>query len=99
MASLFGEPVACGALRTLGAGVGEIKRMWVAPSARGLGIARRLLRELERVAKQHRLRAIRLDTNDSLTEAQQLYRSSGYREIERFNDNPYADHWFEKTLL
>lgn len=99
VASLFGEPVGCAALRTLGPGVGEIKRMWVAPAARGLGIARRVLRELERVAKQNRLRAIRLDTNDSLTEAQQLYRSSGYREIERFNDNPYADYWFEKTLL
>jgi DNA-binding MarR family transcriptional regulator/GNAT superfamily N-acetyltransferase len=99
VASLFGEPVGCGALRTLGPGVGEIKRMWVAPSARGLGIARRVLRELERVAKQRRLRAIRLDTNEALTEAQQLYRSSGYREIERFNDNPYADYWLEKTLL
>lgn len=98
VASLFGEAVGCGALRTLAPGVGEIKRMWVAPTARGLGIARRVLHELERVARQRRLRAIRLDTNASLTEAQQLYRSLGYREIERFNDNPYADYWFEKSF-
>ncbi len=98
VASLLGEPVGCGALRTLAPGIGEIKRMWVAPSARGLGIARRLLRNLEEVALRRKLRVIRLDTNASLTEAQQLYRSSGYRQIERFNDNPYADYWFEKRL-
>jgi ribosomal protein S18 acetylase RimI-like enzyme len=98
VASLLGEPVGCGALRTLGPGVGEIKRMWVAPSARGLGIARRLLHNLEQIALRRKLRVMRLDTNASLTEAQQLYRSSGYQEIERFNDNPYANYWFEKRL-
>ena len=98
VASLLGDPVGCGALRTLGTGVGEIKRMWVAPSARGLGIARRLLRNLEQIAARRKLRVIRLDTNASLTEAQKLYRSCGYKEIERFNDNPYADYWFEKRL-
>lgn len=98
VASLLGEPVGCGALRTIGPGVGEIKRMWVAPAARGLGIARRLLHDLEQVARRRKLRVIRLDTNASLTEAQRLYRSSGYREIKRFNDNPYADFWFEKRL-
>lgn len=97
LARLFGEPVGCGALRTLEPGVAEIKRMWVAPSARGLGIGRRLLKELEEVARRRRLRAIRLDTNGSLKEALKLYRSSGYREIGRFNDNPYAQHWFEKV--
>jgi DNA-binding MarR family transcriptional regulator len=98
LASLNGEPVGCGALRTVGAGVGEIKRMWIAPAARGLGVARRMLQELESIAGRRHLRVIRLDTNASLTEAQKLYRSSGYREIERFNDNPYADFWFEKQL-
>lgn len=88
----------CGALRAMEPGIGEIKRMWISPRARGLGIGRRLLAELERVAKQRKLRAVRLDTNESLTEALRLYRSAGYREIPRFNDNPYAHHWFEKTL-
>lgn len=98
IASLFGESVGCSALRTLEPGIGEIKRMWVAPSARGLGIGRRFLHELEGIARRRRMRAIRLDTNRSLNEALQLYRSSGYREIGRFNDNPYAHHWFEKVL-
>jgi len=99
IARLYGEPVGCGALHTLEPGIGEIKRMWISPRARGLGLGRRLLGELEQVAKKRRLHTIRLDTNGSLTEALQLYRSSGYREIERFNDNPYAEHWFEKNLV
>ncbi|MFZ0006680.1 MAG: helix-turn-helix domain-containing GNAT family N-acetyltransferase [Steroidobacteraceae bacterium] len=98
VARLFGEPVGCGALRTLEPRVGEIKRMWIAPGARGLGLGRRLLNELERVARRRGLRAIRLDTNDSLKEALRLYRSSGYRKIGRYNDSPYAHHWFEKAL-
>jgi len=98
LARLFGKPVGCGALRTEAAGVGEIKRMWVAREARGLGLGHRLLRELERVAERNRMRAVRLDTNRSLTEALHLYRSAGYHEIARFNDNPYAHYWFEKNL-
>jgi DNA-binding MarR family transcriptional regulator/ribosomal protein S18 acetylase RimI-like enzyme len=95
---LFGEPLACGALRTLAPGVGEIKRMWVSSELRGLGVGRRLLAELEQAARGRRLRIVRLDTNGSLEEALRLYRASGYREIPRYNDNPYAQHWFEKTL-
>lgn len=98
VARLFGEPIGCGALRTLGPRIGEIKRMWIAPGARGLGLGRRLLNELERIARRRGLRAIRLDTNDSLKEALRLYRSSGYRKIGRYNDSPYAHHWFEKAL-
>ena len=98
IARLFGEPIGCGALRTLTPRVGEIKRMWISPRARGLGLGLRLLAELEGVAQKRKMRAIRLDTNKSLREALHLYRSSGYREIERFNDNPYAHHWFEKAL-
>ena len=98
IARLFGEPIGCGAIRTLQPGIGEIKRMWVSPRMRGLGVGGRLLTELERVARKRRMRAVRLDTNDSLGEAIRLYQASGYREIDRFNDNPYAHHWFEKTL-
>jgi DNA-binding MarR family transcriptional regulator/GNAT superfamily N-acetyltransferase len=98
VARLFGKPIGCGALRTIERGVGEIKRMWISPDARGLGIGRRLLAELEGVAKKRRLHAVRLDTNASLGEALSLYRSSGYCEIPRFNDNPYAHHWFEKAF-
>lgn len=98
VARLFGEPVGCGAMRTLEPGVGELKHMWVSPEVRGLGVGRRLLAELERVATGRKLRILRLDTNGSLAEALRLYHTSGYREIPRYNDNPYAQHWFEKAL-
>ena len=98
LAWLYGEPVGCAALRKLEPGIGEIKRMWVAPRMRGLGLGRRLLAELEQVARKRGMRAVRLDTNESLAEAIRLYRAAGYREIPRFNDNPYAHCWFEKIL-
>lgn len=98
LARLFGEPVGCGAIRTLEPGVAEIKRMWLSPRVRGMGVGRRLLAELERVAFERKLRTVRLDTNGSLAEALRLYRATGYREIPRYNDNPYAQHWFEKSL-
>ena len=98
MAQLFGEPVGCGAIRTFEPGVAEIKRMWISPEVRGLGVGRRLLAELERAAIARKLRTVRLDTNGSLAEALHLYRTSGYREISPYNHNPYAQHWFEKTL-
>jgi ribosomal protein S18 acetylase RimI-like enzyme len=72
--------------------------MWVAPPARGLGLGHRLLRELERDAAQAGAAAVRLETNGSLSEAINLYRRSGYEEVEAFNDEPYAHHWFEKAL-
>lgn len=98
VARLFGEAIGCGMMRTLEPGVGEIKRMWVSADVRGLGVGRRLLAALEGAAMARKLHAIRLDTNGSLAEALSLYRASGYREIARYNDNPYAQHWFEKTL-
>jgi ribosomal protein S18 acetylase RimI-like enzyme len=72
--------------------------MWVAESARGLGLGRRLLSELEAWAGQRGARTLRLETNRALTEAIALYRSAGYREVPAFNDEPFAHHWFEKTL-
>ncbi len=98
VARLFGDPVGCGALRTLARGVGEIKRMWIAPPVRGLGVGRRLLEALEQAAKECRLGTVRLDSNGALAEALNLYRTAGYREISRYNENPYAQHWFEKSL-
>ena len=72
--------------------------MWVAPHARGLGIARRLLDTLEQRARQAGMRRVVLDTNKALVEAQAMYRKAGYRSTERYNDNSYADFWFEKDL-
>jgi DNA-binding MarR family transcriptional regulator/N-acetylglutamate synthase-like GNAT family acetyltransferase len=79
-------------------GWSEIKRVWVTAEARGLGLARRLMAALEADAVRHGAAATRLDTNRHLTEAQTLYRSIGYSEIPPFNDEVFADHWFEKRL-
>jgi DNA-binding MarR family transcriptional regulator/GNAT superfamily N-acetyltransferase len=98
IARLRGRPIGCGALKFHPGAPAELKRMWVAPEARGLGLGRRLLLELERHAKQAGTRVVRLETNRTLKEAIQLYRSSGYREVAAFNHEPYAHHWFEKTL-
>jgi DNA-binding MarR family transcriptional regulator len=98
VARLRGEPVGCGGLRLFEGGLADVKRMWVAPSTRGLGLGRRLLRELEEHARRRGAVTIRLETNRALTEAIALYRSSGYVEVEPFNDEAYADHWFAKSL-
>jgi DNA-binding MarR family transcriptional regulator/GNAT superfamily N-acetyltransferase len=98
IARLDGDAVGCGGFKRVGKATGEIKRVWTAPSARGMGVARRMLRTLEAAAGEVGVKTLRLDTNRALTEAHALYRSEGYREITRFNDNPYADHWFEKRL-
>jgi GNAT superfamily N-acetyltransferase len=98
VATLYGEPVACGALKFHAAAPAEIKRMWVAPAARGLGVGRRLLGELEAHAARAGKAVVRLETNGALAEAIALYRSAGYDEVAPFNDEPYAHHWFEKRL-
>jgi DNA-binding MarR family transcriptional regulator/GNAT superfamily N-acetyltransferase len=98
IARLDGDAVGCGGFKRVDKATGEIKRVWTAPSARGLGVARRMLRALEAAAREAGVKTLRLDTNRALTEAHALYRSEGYLEIARFNDNSYAHHWFEKRL-
>ncbi len=98
LATLHGEPVGIGALRFQHDRPPDIKRMWVAAAARGLGLGRRLLADLEARAAGHGARVVRLETNRALAEAIGLYRSAGYREVPAFNEEPYAHHWFEKDL-
>ena len=98
IARLDGDAVGCGGFKRIDKTTGEIKRVWTAPLARGSGVARRVLRMLESAAREKGVKTLRLDTNRALTEAHALYRGEGYREIARFSDNPYADHWFEKRL-
>jgi DNA-binding MarR family transcriptional regulator/GNAT superfamily N-acetyltransferase len=98
VARLRGEPIGCGALKLHGGQPAEVKRMWVAATARGLGVGRRILNELEQRARERGVGLLRLETNRTLREATSLYRSSGYVEVEAFNDEPYAHHWFEKRL-
>jgi len=92
------EAAGMGALRMVSPGIAEIKRMYVVPEHRGAGVAKRILEELEQLARQHGVRAVRLDTNARLTEANRMYREAGYREIADYNSNPRADRWYEKSL-
>jgi DNA-binding MarR family transcriptional regulator len=98
LAVLRGDPVGCGALKLHDDGPAELKRMWVAPSARGLGLARRLLAELEAHAAAGGARVVRLETNKALVEALALYRSAGYVDVAPFSEEAYAHHWLEKEL-
>jgi DNA-binding MarR family transcriptional regulator/GNAT superfamily N-acetyltransferase len=93
-----GESVACGAVKSISPGIGSLKRMWVADAVRGLGIGRRVLEALEAQARELGLTTLRLETNHTLQEAIRLYRSAGFREVAPFNADPYAHHWFEKSL-
>ncbi len=92
------RPVGCGALKLHPGAPAELKRMWVAPGARGLGLGRRILAELEERARSAGVEILRLETNGTLAEAIALYRKSGFDEVPAFNTEPYAQHWFEKRL-
>jgi DNA-binding MarR family transcriptional regulator/GNAT superfamily N-acetyltransferase len=93
-----GDAVGCGGVKHHPGAPSEIKRMWVAENARGLGIARRLLAELEHDAIRAGASTATIETSATLFEAMELYRSVGYVEVAPFNDEPFADHWFEKRL-
>jgi len=98
VASVDGEPVACGGVKLTAPGVGSLKRMWVAGSARGTGLGRRMLLALEAEARELGVTTLRLETNRALAEAISLYRRAGYAQVAPFNADPYADFWFEKRL-
>ncbi len=98
VAYLNGEAIGCGAVKHRTGGPSDIKRMWVAESARGLGLGRRLLATLEQLARDSGAGVVQLETNDALVEAIALYRSAGYEEVPAFNDEPFAHHWFAKAL-
>ncbi len=88
--------VGCGGVKCVDEATAEIKRMWIHPDWRGLGLGRRLLERLETEASKYGRLQIVLDTNATLSEAIGLYTSAGYGAIERYNDNPYAERWFTK---
>lgn len=98
VATVDGETVGCGGVQFLDDTTAEIKRMWVGASARGSGLGRRLLAHLEDAARDAGRRRVVLDTNGVLDEALALYRSSGYLAVDRYNDNPYATHFFAKDV-
>jgi DNA-binding MarR family transcriptional regulator/GNAT superfamily N-acetyltransferase len=98
VAYLHGEAIGCGAVKHHDGAPTEIKRMWIAPAARGLGLGRRLLEKLEACALASGARVAHIETSAVLTEALALYRSAGWVEVPAFNNEPFADHWLEKAL-
>ncbi|MFL5821853.1 MAG: GNAT family N-acetyltransferase [Solirubrobacteraceae bacterium] len=98
VAYLHGKPIGCGAVKYHRQMPAEIKRMWVAPEARGLGLGRRFLEALEASARRAGAVVAHIETSAVLTEAMALYRSAGWKEVPAFNEEPFADHWFEKRL-
>ena len=98
IASNDGAPIGCGGVQRVDDRTGEVKRMWIDAGWRGLGLGGRLLAELEATARDLGYRRVVLDTNSTLVEAVAMYEGAGYRPIERYNDNPYAQRWFAKPL-
>ncbi|ESR25988.1 bifunctional helix-turn-helix transcriptional regulator/GNAT family N-acetyltransferase [Lutibaculum baratangense] len=98
IATSDGIPIGCVGLKGTGGTAAEIKRLWVSPAARGLRLGRRLMEAAEAAARDLAVEVLRLDSNSALVEALALYRATGWSEIERFNDDPYPDLFFEKRL-
>jgi ribosomal protein S18 acetylase RimI-like enzyme len=92
------DPVGCGGVRLLADGIAELTRIHVAPSLRRRGLGARIVAHLEREASDHGRSCIRLDVRSDLLEARAMYARLGYREVPRFNEHPYVEHWFEKRL-
>jgi putative acetyltransferase len=93
VARLDGRPVACGAVRLLEPGVGEVKRIYVADSARGRGLARTILRRLEDEGRRLGFARMRLETGTNQPEAMGLFTSEGYARIPAFGEyigDPYS---------
>jgi putative acetyltransferase len=100
VARVGGEPVGCAGLKPLEPGVAEVTRMYVRPAHRGHGISRRLLREVEDMAKERGLTTLRLETGDLQPESIGLYGSSGYHRIPAFGQyvGSQLSLCFEKPL-
>jgi len=98
LARVEGEPAGIGGVRFLDTAAAEVKSMYVSPTFRGRGLARALLTELERIAREHDCARVQLDTSDYLTAAVALYRAAGYREVPAYNENAKANLWFERRL-
>jgi GNAT superfamily N-acetyltransferase len=98
VASVDGEPAGCAGLQRLDADTAELRRVFVREPARGRGVARALLVEVQEAARGLGFRRIRLDTGDRLPEARALFLGIGFRDIDDYNGNPLAAYWMELVL-
>jgi GNAT superfamily N-acetyltransferase len=98
VADVNGTPGGCGGLQRLDDETGEIRRVYVRASARGLGAGRTIVEGLVDAARGFGYRRVRLDTGDRLPEAVALFRSLGFRDVPDYNGNPFATYWLELDL-
>lgn len=92
------QAVGCGGVRFVGPGAGEITRVYIDPVARGRGVGRSLIHELESMSAERGLHTLRLTVRSDLAEAHRLYQRLGYVPVVPFSDSPYADHQLAKKL-
>lgn len=93
-----GAAAACAGLRVRDPDTAELTRVYVRPAFRGTGGGGLLLAAIETAARGFGIKRIRLDTRNDLVEARALYARHGYVEVPAFNNGPYAEHWFAKSL-
>jgi ribosomal protein S18 acetylase RimI-like enzyme len=93
-----GELAGCAALREIGDGVSEMKRLYVRPAFQGLGLGRLLVQQVATEARATGYRFLRLDTLPVMNNAIRLYRTLGFREIPPYGDNPAEAICFELAL-
>jgi GNAT superfamily N-acetyltransferase len=93
-----GQPVGCGGLQRLDAETAEVRRIFLDEAARGRGIGRALLAELEAHAQRLGYQRVRLTTGDQQPEALALFETAGYAEIPPFTTGVFTRHWMEKGL-
>ena len=98
VAYLDAVAVGCGGLQALDPETAEVRRIYLAAGARGRGIGRQLLEELERRARDLGYQRVLLTTGDAQPEALGLFQSAGYEEIAPFTDGAFTQHWMEKSL-
>ncbi|QRP51223.1 GNAT family N-acetyltransferase [Amycolatopsis sp. FDAARGOS 1241] len=93
-----GTMTGCAGTRVVRPGLNELTRVYVRPAHRGRGGGTRLVAAAEDAARALGADVMRLDTRSDLVEARALYARTGYAEVEPFNDDKYAEHWFAKDL-